>query len=127
MPFQRINMPIAAILKSLTEEFIERWNNWEIDKAVAFLKEDVIVYSPNIKLIYPENAECKIVGKQKVHDYWNILHKHMSNTRFKLESFNKLEHEIYTISSISDRTEKLYTWFTYTEYGKISMLKFEYK
>lgn len=120
-------MPIASIIKSLTEEFIDRWNNWEIDKAVAFLKEDVIVYSPNIQLIYPENTECKIVGKKNVHAYWTILHQLMKNTRFKLESFNKLEHEIYTISSISDRTEKLYTWFTYTEYGKISTLKFEYK
>lgn len=120
-------MNIEDLLKNRTLEFIELWNHNKLHEVKGYLKEDIIVYSPNISIIYPENNDGFIKGIDQVIEYWALLIKHAGTFTFTLESFNKNDHDIYTISKIEGRHERLYTWFNYNEYGKITKLKFEYK
>lgn len=120
-------MQIKDLIKKITEDFIVLWNNNELENALVFLKEDIVVYSPLIKIIYPENFESKIEGKENLREYWRILISKNLSMKFRLESLHKIEQEVFTISSIEGKNEKLYTKFTYNEYGKIIELHFEYK
>lgn len=120
-------MLIEHIIKEITLEFIDHWNKLDIAKVVTYLKEDVILYSPNINLIYPDNKENKIIGKNNVYNYWTLLKNNFSHMIFTLETFKKIDDYVYIISEIEGKNEKLYTTFRYNEYGKIIEIKFEYK
>jgi|688.fasta_scaffold224850_2 hypothetical protein len=120
-------MKIEELLLDITKKFIAYWNDWNFESLKKYLRDDVVVYSPNIQLIYPENTSGKIEGKDNVIKYWFELQKNAGSYVFTLESFHKEGNSVYTISHIEGRAIKLYTWYIYNEYGKITELKFEYK
>lgn len=47
--------------------------------------------------------------------------------KVELEFFEKIDRQINTISKIIGRVEKLYTQYSYNEYGKVIEIKFDYK
>lgn len=120
-------MPIQDLLKNLTEQFIELWNNSELEQIGHFFKEDVVIYSPNISKIFPDNLEGKIIGKSNVIVYWQMLIQYTGEIKVELESFEKIDRQINTVSKIIGRVEKLYTQYSYNEYGKVIEIKFDYK
>lgn len=120
-------MQIEAIIKRLTEEFIHHWNNWDMDKMALYLHEDVVVRSPFIATVFPENSESLVRGRQQVLDYWRRLQPLSSHLKFSLETLEKKDHKIFAVSSVSGEDYKLYTQFSYNEYGKVYELVFEYQ
>lgn len=119
-------MTIEELLKDLTHEFIQLWNDWKIDELGNFFKEDIIVYSPYITVIFPDNKEGKIQGKQEVLEYWRLLKNIGYDKKFTLEDFRREDHIVTTIFKINDGEQRMVTSYVYNEYGKMSELKFEY-
>jgi len=120
-------MQIEAIIKKLTEEFIHHWNNWDMDKMSAYLHEDVVVRSPFVHIVFPENIDHQIKGRQEVLDYWRRLQPMTTDLKFNLETLEKKDHKIFTVSTVQGEDYKLYTQFSYNEYGKVYELVFEYQ
>ena len=120
-------MQIEAIIKRLTEEFIHHWNNWDMEKMSGYLHEDVVVRSPFVSSVFPENSDQCIKGRREVLEYWRRLEPLSSDLKFSLESLEKKDHKIYTVSSVWGEDYKLYTQFCYNEYGKVYELVFEYQ
>lgn len=120
-------MKIENILIDLTKKFIQQWNGEDMDSIRNYFREEVVVYSPYISMIYPNNTTGKIEGREQVIAYWIELRKLYKTFKLTLESFEKIDHTVFTVSLIEGRKEKLYTTYVYNEYGKILELKFEYK
>jgi hypothetical protein len=119
-------MMIEQLLKQLTEEFIQHWNNWEIDSLGKFFQEDVVVYSPYIKMVYPNNTEGMLKGKAAVLGYWRILKSIGFTKKFTQISFQREGQTVYASFLIDNGPEKMHTTYVYNEYAKMSMLKFDY-
>lgn len=117
---------IEQLLKQLTEEFIQHWNNWEIDSLGKFFQEDVVVYSPYIKMVYPNNTEGMLKGKAAVLGYWRILKSIGFTKKFTQISFQREGQTVYASFLIDNGPEKMHTTYVYNEYAKMSMLKFDY-
>ena len=120
-------MIIEKLIKKITLDFIILWNKWEIDEVMKYLKDDIVIYSPYIKMAYPENTACRLEGKENVKQYWIYLMNNIGRMQFELESFSKVKNEVSTVNKIIGRDEKMYAVFTYNEYAKISSITFEYK
>lgn len=119
-------MTIEELLKNLTHEFIQIWNEWRIDELGKFFKEDIVVYSPFITVVFPDNLEGKLAGKKNVLEYWRLLKNIGYDKKFSLVDFNRNGHTVTTTFAVDNSEQKMITTYIYNEYGKMSELRFEY-
>lgn len=118
---------ISTLIQEITSEFVKFWNHGELDQLPKFMHTDIVVHSPYISIIYPENTDNMIKGSEDVIKYWTILRDRVGIFQFKLLELKRVGHRVDTISAIEDNPVKMYTSFEYNEYGKIYNVKFDYK
>ena len=118
---------ISTLIKEITSEFIYHWNRGEMDKLPVYMHPDIKISSPYICVVYPENKENSIQGRDQVLAYWNILRERVGIFEFELLEIERIGHKVNTISSIKGNPLKMYTSFEYNEYGKICDVIFIYK
>lgn len=114
------------IIKQISDDFTEAWNQWDIEKLMTFLTDDVIVYSPKVSVVYPLNEENIIVGKENVKQYWSTLVTITGKFNVIPISIEKKDREVKTTDIIVETGQTIISRFTVNEYGKIDRLNFEY-
>ena len=118
-------MKFDDIVILISEEFTLAWNNWDVEKLIKLLAEDVTIYSPQISSIYPENKSNKLHGKIAIEAYWTLLKK---KDAYKVNqiSIKKVDREIKTVNLVIGSNLIIKETFRLNEYGKIDYLKYEY-
>lgn len=119
-------MKFEEIIKSISDDFTDAWNQWDIDRMKDILSESVIIRSPKIMHVYPENASCEIQGKGNVIEYWNRLKEMTHNYQVVQLSIKKDGREVKTVNKMIGEDITIYETFIVNEYGKIEYLKYEY-
>ncbi|MBK7692211.1 MAG: nuclear transport factor 2 family protein [Bacteroidetes bacterium] len=120
-------MKFEALVKLISEDFTVAWNQWDIEKLLTFVANSVVVRSPKVGMIYPENAACEIVGKEALHEYWTKLK--IKNGKFDVTQLSitcdgrKLE----TVNKLNGQDILIYETILLDEYGKIIFLNYEYR
>ena len=118
---------ISTLIKDITSEFVHYWNRGELDKLPTYMHPDIVIRSPYINVVYPDNKENIISGRDNVIKYWSILRDRVGVFEFELLELERVGHRVDTISSIKGNPLKMYTSFEYNEYGKIYDVTFDYK
>ena len=114
------------IIKQISSEFTDAWNNWDMDKIMCCLHSNIIIESPNISKIYPDNTSNILIGKEDVRLYWEALrlqYGHLKVTQFKIE---KKDCEVTTLNLVESSGVIIKETFTMNEYGKINHLIYKY-
>ncbi|MCC7030398.1 MAG: hypothetical protein IT257_08835 [Chitinophagaceae bacterium] len=119
-------MKFEEIIKSISDDFTRAWNEWDIDRLMTHLANNVEIYSPKIKAIYPDNTECKLTGKQAIKDYWTNLKNSTRQHKVVQTSLQKIDREITTINKVIGENITIHETFVVNEYGKIEYLRYEY-
>lgn len=119
-------MRFEDIIKLISTEFTEAWNNWDIEKAMTYLANNVVIRSPKISIVYPDNIECEIKGKAAVKEYWDRLKEMSENYRVYQTSIVKEGREVVTVNKVIGHDIIIRETFIVNEYGKIEYLKYEY-
>lgn len=125
--FDNFMRDISTLIQEITSEFVKFWNSGELDELPKFMHPDIVVHSPYISIIYPENTDNVIKGCEDVIKYWTILRDRVGIFQFELLELKRVGHRVDTISAIKDNPVKMYTSFEYNEYGKIYNVTFDYK
>ncbi|MBK7040169.1 MAG: hypothetical protein IPH46_06765 [Bacteroidetes bacterium] len=120
-------MKFDEIIKSISDDFTKAWNDWDVDKMKNYLTDYVIIYSPKIQLVYPDNVGCKLEGKDQVIEYWKLLKSKIENYKVVQLSVCKDNREVKTVNRVVGSDIIVYETFVVNEYGKIEYLKYEYE
>lgn len=120
-------MKFEEIIKAISEDFTKAWNEWDIEKLMSFLSNNVVIYSPKILLVYPDNTACKLQGKENLRDYWTKLKVMTDNTRVDQISITKVDREIKTVNKVVGKEIIINETIILNEYGKIEYLKYQYE
>jgi hypothetical protein len=106
---------------------IECWNACTLEQMQPYLREDVLVRSPNIPLIYPEQVSGFIQGRGAVLAYWYQLIKLNGPMKLSIVDLQR-EGDTICLSLKINNTEKfLATTLRYNQYGKIIEFTFDYR
>lgn len=119
-------MKFEDIVILISEEFTLAWNNWDVEKLIKLLAEDVTIFSPQISNIYPENTMNTLKGKKAIEAYWTLLKK-KNAFLVKQISIKKVDREIKTVNIMIEGNLIIKETFRLNEYGKIDYLKYEYE
>jgi hypothetical protein len=92
-----------------------------------YLREDVLVRSPNIPLIYPEQVSGFIQGRGAVLAYWYQLIKLNGPMKLSIDSLQREGDTIHLLLKINDTEKFLATTLRYNQYGKIIEFTFDYR
>ncbi len=120
-------MKFEDIIRIISEDFTKAWNDWDIDKLMTHLATHVEIHSPKIKVVYPENTDCTLIGKEAVLEYWTRLKKISGDYRVEQISLKKEDREVKTVNKVIGKGITIYETFIVNEYGKIEYLKYEYE
>ncbi len=119
-------MKFEDVLKHISEEFTQAWNDGDLGKIVHFLTNDISVQSPNISRLYPENTNNIIVGKENVINYWKLLSETYGYFEVAQTSIQKRDNHVVTMNTIVGTGITIKETFKVNEYGKIKELIYEY-
>lgn len=114
-------------LLRIAEHCIECWNAGTLEQMQPYLKEDVLVRSPNISVIYPERVSGYIQGRETVISYWYQLIQLNGPMKLSIVDLQR-EGDTICLSLKINNTEKfLATTLMYNQYGKIIEFTFDYR
>lgn len=119
-------MTFESLIRRISDDFTNAWNQWDIDAMMKHLCSNVIITSPNISLVYPNNSDNKIVGKENVLAYWEKLKLIEGRIIVVQESFEKIDTVIRTVNRVVGKNILIYESFKLNEYGKIQELHYSY-
>lgn len=119
-------MKFEEIIRSISEQFTRSWNNWDIDRRTNCLTNDVVLTSPNVSKVYPENLSNTICGKENIRVYWNQLAAQEGLFKVEQQSVSKEGMNVITLNKIIGSEIYIKETFTMNEYGKIKELMYEY-
>lgn len=119
-------MIFNSLIEQITNDFIECWNLRDMNKLSTYLSNEIKIFSPNIRLLYPENIESTLYKKDVVMDYWRMLNKDRF-FKMKLVVLSKTDKIIQCEIDIDDPDRKLYATFTMDEYCKFTEMNVDYK
>ena len=119
-------MKFEELIQQISEQFTDAWNRWDMDEMMRHLCPNVILKSPNVSLIYPDNVNNTLEGKEVVRAYWMALY--LKNGPFKVRqlSFRKEGTQIFTENHILGTQMVISETFILNEYGKIKFLEYSY-
>jgi hypothetical protein len=111
----------------IAEHCIACWNACTLEQMQPYLKEDVLVRSPNIPVIYPEQVSGFIQGREMVITYWYQLIKLSGPMKLSIDSLQREGDTIHLLLKINDTEKFLATTLRYNQYGKIIEFTFDYR
>lgn len=120
-------MLIEDFIKKISLEFVQYWNEEQWERMSAYMKDDIEIHSPFIQLLFPDNTNNVLVGKDKLIAYWKILKSVTPNFVVTLDSLNKIDHEVFITLTAPEISKRLQVNLTYNEYAKIVKIFFEYQ
>ncbi len=119
-------MKFNNLIKKILNDFTVAWNRWDFDSLEKILTPDVIIFSPKIGEIYPENKECKLVGRKNLIEYWKLYQLKYGKTHADQISFEKKGRVIKTSNKIIGQALIINEELILNEYGKIELIRYEY-
>lgn len=111
----------------IAEHCIACWNACTLEQMQPYLREDVLVRSPNIPVIYPEQLSGFIQGREMVITYWYQLIKLSGPMKLSIDSLQREGDTIHLLLKINDTEKFLATTLRYNQYGKIIEFNFDYR
>lgn len=90
------------------------------------MTEQVRLYSPMVKKVYPENEEMMIQGREEVRMYWIKLRNITGGYEVNQISIQKEDKVITTVNKIIGSDVVILETLTLNQYAKIETLKYEY-
>lgn len=111
----------------IAEHCIACWNACTLEQMQPYLREDVLVRSPNIPVIYPEQLSGFIQGREMVITYWYQLIKLSGPMKLSIDSLQREGDTIHLLLKINDTEKFLATTLRYNQYGKIIEFTFDYR
>jgi hypothetical protein len=90
------------------------------------MTEQVRLYSPMVKKVYPENEEMMIQGREEVRRYWIKLRNITGGYEVNQISIQKEDKVITTVNKIIGSDVVILETLTLNQYAKIETMKYEY-
>lgn len=120
-------MIFSKIIIKVTKAFIDAFNNRDYSKLRTCIVDEFVISSPNIKILYPENVDCTIIGAKQAINYWQLLCEKVPKFFFdnKIINLEKNDRLIIYKGFLSNGIE-FTSKFTLNEYGKIEMIIIDY-
>jgi len=119
-------MKFEELIQQISEQFTDAWNRSDIDEMMRHICPNVILKSPNVSLIYPDNVSNTLEGKEVVRMYWKALKQKNGPFKVKQISFRKVGPQIFTENHILGTQMIITETFILNEYGKIKFLEYSY-
>jgi ketosteroid isomerase-like protein len=119
-------MKFEQLVQQIAEEFTDAWNQWDIERLRCLLTDDVMLFSPNVSVIYPHHFDNKLCGKESVISYWQTLSAMTGYFQVEQIDFIKEDRTIITQNKVIGENIMIKEMFTINEYGKIHWLHYEY-
>lgn len=121
-----MNPLIETKIRQFTLEFIDLWNQGNLDSLSPYMKPDIRLTSPLLGLVYPEHSGNELKGREEVIQYWKKLQRIRPNMILDLKDFQRKEHDILLVAAMRHEPMEVQVSFRYTQYGKIEELHFQY-
>ena len=74
-------LSFEKLIEQISKDYTDAWNNQDLEKLGSFLHKHVILRSPQISKLFPENTESKLHGKGRVTEYWKRLFEEIGNLK----------------------------------------------
>jgi hypothetical protein len=119
-------MKFEELIQQISEQFTDAWNRWDMEEMMRHLCPNVILKSPNVSQIYPDNVNNTLEGKEVVRTYWTALYQKNGPFKVRQLSFRKEGTQIFTENHILGTQMVISETFILNEYGKIKYLEYSY-
>jgi hypothetical protein len=90
------------------------------------LHKNVVVKSPQISKLFPENIDSELQGKDQVKAYWKRLFNEIGCLKVEQVSLNKKGRTVTTVNKVVAHNTTIIEEFILDEYGFILYLKYTY-
>lgn len=119
-------LSFEKIIEQISNDYTNAWNNEDLEKLGSFLHKNVVVKSPQISKLFPENTDSELQGKDKVKEYWKRLFKEVGGLKVEQISLNKKGRTVTTVNKVVAHNTTIIEEFILDEYGFILDLKYTY-
>lgn len=119
-------LSFEKIIEQISNDYTNAWNNEDLEKLGSFLHKNVVVRSPQISKLFPENTDSELQGKDKVKEYWKRLFEEVGGLKVEQISLNKKGRTVTTVNKVVAHNTTIIEEFILDEYGFILDLKYTY-
>lgn len=119
-------LSFEKIIEQISNDYTNAWNNEDLEKLGSFLHKNVVVRSPQISKLFPENTDSELQGKDKVKEYWKRLFEEVGGLKVEQISLNKKGRTVTTVNKVVAHNTTIIEEFILDEYGFILYLKYTY-
>jgi len=119
-------LSFEKIIEQISKDYTDAWNNEDLEKLGSFLHKNVVVRSPQISKLFPENTESELQGKDRVKEYWRSLFDEIGSLKVNQISLIKNGRTVTTINKVMSHNTTIVEEFILDEYGFILDLKYTY-
>jgi hypothetical protein len=119
-------MKFQSLIKQITDGFAASWNGRDMITLSKSLAENIVLRSPRINLLQPENSSGIIQSKQAVLAYLSEINtQHFAPLRLiELENEDK---RVCCSGDLGDGTLQFRADLTVDEYGRITEIEINYQ
>jgi hypothetical protein len=71
-----------SFAKDHIDKWITAWNHHDIAAVLSLYSEDIEIYSPKIRAVFPDRTDAKITNKQDLENYFSLALKKFPNLHF---------------------------------------------
>lgn len=116
-----------SIIKRISKEYTQAWNDWDIPKLESYLHTDVVINSPKISYVYPDKIDNRIQGRNSIIEYWERLFQIQKKFKVNQLSLEIIDKTVTTTNQIEGSNTIIQERFVLDQYGRIVELYYEYK
>ena len=116
-----------SIIKRISKEYTQAWNDWDIPKLESYLHTDVVISSPKISCVYPDKIDNQIQGRDLIIQYWERLFQIQKKFKVNQLSLEIIDKTVTTTNQIEGSNTIIQERFVLDQYGRIEELYYEYK
>jgi hypothetical protein len=71
-----------SFAKDHIDKWITAWNHHDIAAVLSLYSEDIEIYSPKIRAVFPDRTDAKITNKQDLENYFSLALKKFPDLHF---------------------------------------------
>lgn len=116
-----------SIIKRISKEYTQAWNDWDIPKLESYLHNDVVISSPKISYVYPDKIDNRLHGRDSIIEYWERLFQIQKKFKVNQLSLEIIDKTVTTTNQIEGSNTIIQERFVLDQYGRIVELYYEYK